>query len=125
MDDRIRMTFLILVLVQALHSIEEYFGKLWQVFAPARFLTGLVSRNLETGFLIINIGLFVFGLLCWFVIGQKNEKIALGLIWFWVVLETINGIGHIGWTLSAGTYTPGIATAPILPIVALYLTRLF
>ncbi len=33
--------FLALIVVQALHSIEEYVFQLWATFPPARFLTGL------------------------------------------------------------------------------------
>ena len=72
MDNRIKITFLILVLIQGLHSIEEYFGRLWKVFPPARLLCNLVSENPESGFLIINILIFIFGLLCWLITVHKN-----------------------------------------------------
>ena len=64
MNKHIQNCFLLIVLVQGLHSIEEYLGKIWEVFPPAALLCRLVSNNLETGFLIINIGLFIFGLWC-------------------------------------------------------------
>ena len=69
------MLFLILVLVQGLHSLEEYIGKLWESFPPATILCGLVSENLLTGFLIINIGLFCI----WsFMLGfSSSERIFL------------------------------------------------
>ena len=60
MDRKFKLGFLVLILVQGLHSIEEYIGKLWNVFPPATLLTSLISENLETGFLIANIGIFVF-----------------------------------------------------------------
>jgi len=62
MSNKIRIAFLLLVITQALHSVEEYFGRLWEVFPSARMLSGLVSDDLKTGFVIINAGLFVFGL---------------------------------------------------------------
>jgi putative acetyltransferase len=37
------------------------------------------------------------------------------------VIETINGVGHPAWSIAQGGYTPGVATAPILLTVALYL----
>ncbi len=117
--DRARFTFLLLVLTQALHSVEEYVGRLWEVFQPAQFLSGLMSDDLETGFLIINISLFVFGMLCWL---QLNRLTSM-FIWFWIVIETINGIGHPIWAISEGTYVPGLATAPILLILAIKLFR--
>lgn len=123
MDNRIRITFLLLVLIQGLHSVEEYFGKLWEVFPPARFLSSLVSENHETGFLIINIGLFIFGLWCWLFPIRRNYLFAPGVIWFWIVIEMINGIGHPVWALYERAYVPGLATAPILLILAIYLSR--
>ena len=123
MNQKIKWTFLILVLVQGLHSIEEYVGKLWENFPPARVLCSLVSDNLVTGFLIINIGLFVFGLWCWLFPIRKNYFYAQFLVWFWIVLELINGIGHPIWTIVQKAYTPGILTAPILLVIAIILLR--
>tara|TARA_R110002096_G_C14464984_1_gene712614 strand:- start:533 stop:943 length:411 start_codon:yes stop_codon:yes gene_type:complete len=123
MNQKIKETFLILVLVQGLHSIEEYVGKLWENFPPARVLCSLVSDNLVTGFLIINIGLFVFGLLCWLFPIRKNYFYAQFLVWFWIVLELINGIGHPIWTIVQKAYTPGILTAPFLFVIAIILLR--
>ena len=124
MSRRVNSTFLVLVLVQGSHSVEEYLGKLWEVFSPAILLTSLVSENLETGFLVINIGLFIFGIWCWFFPVLRNYTFARGLIWFWIVIEIINGIVHTVWTLFERAYTPGIATAPILLILGVYLSRL-
>jgi uncharacterized protein with HXXEE motif len=120
---RIKMTFLILVLTQGLHSIEEYIGRLWEVYPPAKFLCGLIYKNHETGFLIINIGFFIFGLLCWFFTIRRNQLYAQGLIWCWIVMEIINVIGHVSWAISERAYVPGVATAPVLLVVALYLLR--
>lgn len=124
MNNRIKTTFLILVLVQGLHSIEEYIGRLWEVFPPAAFLSSLVSTNPETGFLMINIGLFLFGLFCWIFPVRRNYLPARGLIWLWIIIEMINGIGHPLWAVYAGRYVPGLATAPILLLCTLYLCRL-
>ena len=50
-----------LVLAQAAYPVEEYVGRLWETFPPARFLTGLVSQDLERGFLVLNVALVAFG----------------------------------------------------------------
>jgi hypothetical protein len=114
-----RNTFILLVLAQGLHSVEEYIGRLWEVFLPAQFVSGLVSDNLEAGFLTINIGLFVFGLICWLVFNRFTSA----FIWFWIVLETVNGVSHIFFALSRMAYFPGLITAPILLILAIKLFR--
>lgn len=120
-NKKIKTAFLLLVVLQGVHSAEEYMGRLWAIFPPARFLTGLVSNNHESGFLIINIGLFVFGLWCWLFPVLKEYSYTRGLIFFWIIIELINGIGHPLWSLYQKAYTPGTITAPILLIVAVYL----
>ena len=123
MDSRNKIIFLILILVQGLHSVEEYIGRLWEIFPLARVLTSLISENLETGFLIFNIGFFIFGIWCWFFPVLRNYKYALGLIWFWIVIEIINGIGHSFWALYERAYVPGVVTALILLILSIYLLQ--
>ena len=120
---RITTAFLILIILQALHSIEEYIGKLWDVFPPAKFLTGLISNDREIGFLIINIGLFLFGTWCWFFPVRKGYSSAAGFIWFWTIIEMINGIGHPLWAIFEGRYEPGIITALPLLILSIYLGK--
>jgi hypothetical protein len=115
--------FLGLVLAQAAHSIEEYAGRLWEVFPPARALTGLVSSDLELGFVIINAALVGFGLWCYLWPVRNRWPVARGLMWGWVVVELINGVGHPLWAARIGGYTPGLITAPLLLILALALAR--
>ncbi|MFL5463656.1 MAG: HXXEE domain-containing protein [Gemmatimonadaceae bacterium] len=115
------MAFSALIFVQVAHSTEEYIGRLWESFPPARLLTGLVSSDRGLGFIILNIALVAFGLWCVLFPVRKEWPSAAGFIWFWIVIEIINGIGHPAWTLRQGGYTPGVLTAPILLIIALYL----
>lgn len=119
--DRRQAVFGLLVLAQAAHSIEEYVGRLWVSFPPARFLTAVVSTDQERGFLIINIALVVFGVWCFFWPLRRAWSSAAAFAWFWVVLETINGVGHPAWSLAQRGYTPGVATAPLLLVLALAL----
>jgi hypothetical protein len=112
-----------LILAQAAHSIEEYLGRLWESFPPARALTSLVSQDLERGFLGLNILLVGFGAWCFLWPVRKGWPSAAPLAWGWVAIETINGIGHPLWSLRQGGYTPGVATAPVLLILAINLAR--
>jgi Protein of unknown function with HXXEE motif len=120
---RFQATFLALVLGQAAHSAEEYLGRLYDVFAPARFVSGMISQNLERGFLIVNAGLVLFGLWCFLWPVRRGWPSAVPLAWFWVTIELVNGIGHPMWSLFQRRYTPGVATAVILLIVTLSLMR--
>ena len=118
---RIQVAFGALVATQAAHSMEEYIGRLWESFPPARLLTGTISSDRELGFIVINITLVAFGLWCLFFPIRRDWPSAAGFMWFWIVIEMINGVGHPIWTLRQGGYTPGVLTAPMLLVVALYL----
>ena len=120
---RHKVAFGALMLTQAAHSVEEYVGRLWETFPPAQFLTGLVSQDQERGFLLINVALVVFGVWCFVWPIRRDWPAAVGLAWAWVTIEVINGVGHPLWSLRMGGYTPGVATAPVLLVIALYLAR--
>ena len=62
MTPQSRWAFLMLILAQAAHSTEEYVFRLFDVFAPARFVSSLVSDDLAVGFALINAGLVLWSL---------------------------------------------------------------
>ena len=124
MERREQLVFLCLILSQAAHSIEEYATKLYEVFTPARFVSGLVSHDLAFGFLVVNAALVIFGLWCWAVPVRSNWRVDRGLKWFWTILELGNGLGHLGLALSRGGYFSGAATAPLLVFFAGWLAIL-
>jgi hypothetical protein len=121
MSGQSRWAFLALIVAQAAHSIEEYIFRLFDVFAPARFVSGLVSTNLEVGFAVANAAIVLFGLWCYFARVRTGHPSALAFAWFWTVLEFANGTVHSVLALSRGAYFPGVATAPVLLGVSAYL----
>jgi hypothetical protein len=44
-----------------------------------------------------------------------------GAMWVWIAIELVNGVGHPLWSVVRGGYTPGVATAPILLVLAISL----
>ena len=123
MKSKTSKLFLLIVLVQGLHSMEEYIGRLWENFPPATYLCGLISDDLEMGFLIINIGLFVVGISCWWFVVRSNKSLAKTIVGFWIIIEFMNGIIHPIWSLMQQSYTPGVLTAPFLLVLALLLIK--
>lgn len=124
MERRSQFAFLLLMVAQAAHSVEEYATRLYEVFAPARFISSLVSNDLSIGFLIVNIGLVAFGVWCWAVPVRSGWPSARGLAWFWALLELGNGIGHSALALARGGYFPGALTAPLLLALSGWLAAL-
>jgi hypothetical protein len=110
--------FLALIGVQGLHSLEEYFTRLYDVFAPARLVSGLLTTNLSLGFAGFNVALVGFGLGCYVFRVRPNHPRAAGWIWFWILLELGNGVGHLALAVARGGYFPGAATAPFLIALA-------
>lgn len=108
--------FLCLIIAQLLHSLEEYFFRLWEVFAPARVVSGMFSDNLTTGFVIANTLIVLFGFWCYFWPVRKAWDAARIFLWFWVLLALGNGIGHTILAIGQTGYFPGIFTAPLLLI---------
>ncbi len=121
MDSRSRTTFLLLVIAQAAHSVEEYVFRLYDVFMPARVISGLVSDDLVVGFVVLNISLVAFGLWCYFARVRPAHPSAPQWAWPWVIVETSNGIVHPAVAVWRGEYFPGVVTAPALLALALYL----
>lgn len=121
MDPLARRLFLALVAVQAAHSVEEYVTRLYEVFAPARFVSGLVSSDLALGFAVVNAGLVAFGLWCWWARVRPGRAGARAWAWPWIAVELGNGVGHTALAVTRGGYFPGVFTAPLLFAVALAL----
>ena len=112
---------MILVVVQAMHSVEEYVFTLYDVFGPARFVSGLVSNDLRTGFAVVNMGLVALGIWCYLARVRPAHVSARSWVWPWLVVEGVNGIGHPVIALERGEYFPGVLTAPLLLATSLYL----
>jgi len=123
MPSKIHISFLFLILAQGAHSIEEYFTRLWEVLYPAKIASNLVSSDPATGFIIINTGLFIVGFLSWIYISKNNNSKSITLLWIFLTIEIINGIGHPLWALSGMQYVPGLFSAFIILLLDINLIR--
>lgn len=121
MDARSRLAFLALVLTQAVHSVEEYVFRLNDVFALSRYVSGLLSNDLGTGFIIFSVALILFGLWCYLGPVRNRHRSARIWVWVWIIMQMVNGIGHLVISMMQGAYFPGAATAPLLLVISGYL----
>ena len=122
MDARGRKMFALLIAAQAAHSVEECVFRLFDVFAPARFVSGLFGSDPATGFAIANLGLVLFGVWCYLARVRTPHSSERAYAWSWACLEFANGIGHVMLAAMNGGYFPGVGTAPLLIAAASYLS---
>jgi hypothetical protein len=116
-----RRLFLCLILSQAAHSLEEYLFRLYDVLAPARFISSLVSSNPALGFALVNVVLVLFGVWCYLWRVRTGHPSGPSWAWFWTILEAVNGAGHLALAVGSRGYFPGAATAPLLLGISLWL----
>lgn len=119
MSKRSKLLFVLLVAIQAAHSVEEYLTRLYDVLPPARFVSGLVSADPAVGFMIINVVIILAGVCCCAFAIRSGLKAARIVAWIWLTIELANGTGHVLLATSAGGYFPGALTGTVLNVVAL------
>ena len=113
-DRRTSRLFLVLIVAQAAHSVEEYLTRLYDVFRPAHYVSTALGLAPPVGFVLANSALALFGLWCWRFRVRPLHPSARAFAWFWAILETLNGVGHFALAIFAGGYFPGLYTAPLL-----------
>jgi hypothetical protein len=116
-----KRAFALVVLAQAAHSIEECVFRLFDVFAPARWVSGLLSSNHALGFALANACIVLFGIWCYWARVRPSHPSARTFAWLWAGVELGNGLGHTLFALLRGEYFPGVATAPLLIASSCYL----
>ena len=114
MKERTQHLFLWLILAQAAHSIEEYVFRLYDVLAPARWISSVFSFDPRLGFALANISLVLLGFWCYVARVRTSRASGRTWAWFWTVLEGANGVSHLALAASERGYFPGAATAPVL-----------
>jgi len=116
--------FLLLILAQAAHSVEECVTRLYAVFTPARIVSNLVSDDAPLGFAVANAVIVAAGLLCWAGPVRAGWRIAPFVVWLWIIVELANGAAHSTMAAARGGYFAGVATAPLLLFFAGWLAVL-
>src|SRR5262245_37734959 len=118
MSPRSKLLFLVLVIAQATHSVEEYVTRLFEIFAPARFVSGLVSDDLALGFVVINAVFIAVGAWCYVAPVRGGGVAGQVAAAVWVAIEFANSLGHLTIAASRGAYFSGSLTAVLLMVAA-------
>ena len=122
MNNKIRAAFLILILLQALHSTEEFTFKFYDVFPPMVRLYRDAPQLAKPAFVVFNVLLLLTGLICLFVWVWPGRRGARTVVWIWVGGETFNALAHSAWAILAGRYNPGLLTGIGFVPVVLYIS---
>lgn len=127
-ERRMAILFLALTIIQAAHSIVEYFSRLYDRFA---FVTGEIHGIIsifpvlhmhKTLFAALNI-VFVALLVTICINLFKGRSWAKRMARLIAVVEIVNGLAHLSAAVYTGGYFPGSVSAAGLLIVGILLLR--
>ena len=119
-------TYLVLGIIQALHSMEEMYTHLYDFFWTA---TGLFQRYIPIlpqlkmsaeVFAILNMS-FIVIILATVPFVESNRRWAIQIAWCWAVIEVLNGLFHLSGVILFSGYVPGALSAPLLLVVGVLL----
>jgi hypothetical protein len=121
MSYKIKVAFLMLIGLQALHSIEEVVFRFYELFPPMAFIYRDAPYLAKPAFIISNAFLILFGLFCFFRWVRPAGKSAKTVVWFWIAIESFNVIAHLVWGAFIRAYNPGSATVLLFLPILIYL----
>jgi len=124
MNGNIRTMFLLLVILQAIHSAEEFIFRLYERFPPMRLLYQNAPYLAKPAFAVFNASLVLIGLACFYYWVRPARKGARVVVWVWIILESVNVAAHLVWASLIGGYVPGLWTALLFMPVLIYLCYL-
>ena len=124
MNSRIPPAFLSLIILQAIHSAEEFIFRFYERFPPMRLIYQDAPHLAKPAFAISNALLFFAGLICFYYWVRPARKGARTVVWVWIVLESVNVIAHFVWAFLIRGYNPGLATVILFVPVLIYLSHL-
>lgn len=124
MSNKIRMAFLMLIVLQALHSTEEFIFKFYEVFPPMVLLYRDAPHMARPAFIIFNVLLLIAGLATLSGWVWPARRGARAVVWVWVGGETFNAVAHAVWAMLIGGYNPGLVTGLGFVPVVVYMSYL-
>ena len=124
MNGRISTAFLLLIILQAIHSVEEFIFGFYEKFPPMRALYREAPHLAKPAFAIANALLILVGLICYYYWVRPARERARSVVWVWIILESVNVIAHFMWAILIRGYNPGLATVVLFAPVLIYLIGL-
>jgi len=101
--------------------MEECVFGLWKVLLPSPWALDAAIDARALVFVLANIAVVAFGVWCYAVRVRPGHASAVRLMWLWATIEMVNGSAHIVMAARRGGYFPGVATAPVILVIAVLL----
>lgn len=124
MNKKIRVTFSALIILQAIHSAEEYIFGFYERFPPMKALYESAPQLAKPAFALSNCLLVLIGFFSFYYWVRPARKGVRTVVWVWIIAESFNVIAHLLWALSIGGYNPGLVTGIMFVPVLAYLSYL-
>ena len=114
---RVLFAYLLAVLVQGLHFIEEYRAGFYREFPP---LVGAAPWS-RPAFLLFNLAWLLVFVLAARGLTRRWRPAAVVALFLAIGGGVLNGLGHFALAARAGAYFPGLYTAPLSLAAGSYL----
>ena len=124
MNNRIQVSFLLLIVLQTLHSIEEFIFRFYDVFPPMVSVYRNAPHLARPAFILANSILVLVGFVCLFRWVWPAKRGAKRVVWVWIGVESFNLIAHCVWAVLIRGYNPGLVTGLGFVPVVVYLIYL-
>ena len=124
MNKEIRITFPALIILQAIHSAEEYIFGFYERFPPMRVLYENAPQLAKPAFALANCLLVLIGFVSFYYWVRPARKGARTVVWLWIIIESFNVIAHLLWAFLIGGYNPGLVTGIMFVPLLAYLSYL-
>ncbi len=124
LSNKIREAFLAIVVLQAVHSVEEFVFRLYEVFPPMVYLYRDSPHLARPAFIAFNVLLLIAGLACLFYWVWPGRQGARTVVWVWTAGEAFNAAAHSVWAIATQRYNPGLVTGLAFVPVLVYMTYL-
>ena len=124
MNNRIQVAFLLLIVLQTLHSIEEFIFRFYEVFPPMVSVYRNATHLARPAFILANLILVLVGFACLFRWVWPAKRGAETVVWVWIGVESFNVIAHCVWAVLIRGYNPGLVTGLGFVPVVVYLIYL-
>jgi len=121
MNGNIPAVFLLLIILQAIHSAEEFIFRFYERFPPMKFLYQNAPYLAKPAFAIFNALLVLMGMVCFYYWVEPARKGARRVVWVWIIIESVNVVAHLVWAVLTGGYNPGLVTGVLFVPVLIYL----